>query len=119
MKKEPQVYLAQILHHIFKIEELTRDSKSEFLAQHVIHDAIINNFFDMGHISKQVPEEYRKQYDGISWGIMDEFADTWPVLQEVDCLNPDHVWSVIENFLPVVKSQIQSLFPDLEQRENE
>jgi uncharacterized protein with HEPN domain len=41
MKKDPRVYLAQILERIIRIETYTKTGKKSFLAEHLIQDGVI------------------------------------------------------------------------------
>ena len=44
MKKDPRVYLAQIIERIERILQYTSDGKKAFFADTLIQDAVIRNF---------------------------------------------------------------------------
>jgi len=117
MKKDPRVYLAQILECTLRIEEFTRDGKSAFLAQRIIQDAVIRNFEVMGEASKRVPDEYRKLHQEIPWRMMAGFRDV--LIHEYEGVDLNRIWDIIENDLPLLKDAITSFLPPLEQLEKE
>ncbi len=60
MKKDPRVYLAQILERIDRILRYTDEGKDVFLRDLVIQDAVIRNFEVIGEAAKRISVEYRE-----------------------------------------------------------
>ena len=56
MKKDPRVYLAQILERIDRILEYTAEGKEAFFADMRTQDAVIRNFEVIGEAAKRIPE---------------------------------------------------------------
>lgn len=75
MKKDPRVYLAQILERIERIDQYTAKGRNAFLADPLIQDAVMRNFEIIGEAAKRVPDEYRKQHPIIPWRMMSAFRD--------------------------------------------
>ena len=67
MKKDPRVYLAQILERVERILSFTRDGESVFLANPLIQDAVIRNLEVIGEAAKRVPNEFRETHPSIPW----------------------------------------------------
>lgn len=57
MKKDPRIYLAQILERIVRIEGFTPGGKKSFLADSLIQDAVIRNLEVIGEASRRVGAE--------------------------------------------------------------
>lgn len=75
MKKDPRVYLAQILERIERIREYTVEGKEAFFADPRTQDAVIRNFEVIGEAAKRIPEEYRAQHPAIPWRELSGFRD--------------------------------------------
>jgi uncharacterized protein with HEPN domain len=80
MKKDPRVYLAQILERIDRILEYTVEGKEAFFNDDRTQDAVIRNFEVIGEAAKRIPEEYRKDQRAIPWRELAGFrciGDRW------------------------------------------
>jgi uncharacterized protein with HEPN domain len=67
MKKDPRVYLAQILERIDRILRYTDEGKNVFLRDLVVQDAVIRNFEVIGEAAKRILAEYRDATHAIPW----------------------------------------------------
>ncbi len=70
MKKDPRIYLAQLLERIVRIEGFTRSGKKSFLADPLIQDAVIRNLEVIGEASGRVGAEYQAAHPEIPWREM-------------------------------------------------
>ena len=70
MKKDPRIYLAQILERIVRIEDFTPGGKKSFLANPLIQDAVIRNLEVIGEASRRVGAEYQAAHPEIPWREM-------------------------------------------------
>jgi uncharacterized protein with HEPN domain len=60
MKKDPRVYLVQILERAERIHQFTEGGRVEFFGSPLIQDAVLRNFEIIGEAAKRVPEEFRQ-----------------------------------------------------------
>ncbi|MBI5966471.1 MAG: DUF86 domain-containing protein [Deltaproteobacteria bacterium] len=117
MKKDPRVYLAQIMERIERIDQYTVKGRDAFLADSLIQDAVIRNFEVIGEAAKQVPDEYRKQHPLIPWRMMTAFRGV--LIHNYEGVSLSRVWDIIEKELPQLKTALSTILPPLEQLERE
>ena len=117
MKKDPRVYLAQILECIERIEKYTEAGREAFLSQRIVQDAVVRNFEIIGEAAKRVPKEYRDQHPDIPWRNLAAFRDV--LIHQYEGVDMSQVWQVIESQMPSVKAAITTILPPLDQLERE
>ncbi len=93
MKKDPRVYLAQIMERIDRISEYTADGKNAFFADQRTQDAMIRNFEVIGEAAKGIPEEYRKNYKAIPWRELAGFRDV--LIHQYEGVSVAEVWQIV------------------------
>ena len=69
MKRDARVYIEDILEAITKIEEYTRELKSDedFYSNTQIQDAVLRRLEIIGEAVKNIPQKFRDQYPDIPW----------------------------------------------------
>ena len=117
MKKDPRVYLAQILERIDRISEYTADGKDAFLADQRTQDAVIRNFEVIGEAAKRIPEEYRKKHAAIPWRELAGFRDV--LIHQYEGVNIAEVWHVIEKDIEPLRRAISAILPPLDELEKQ
>lgn len=79
MRKDPRVYLAQILERIERIVSYTEPGKESFLGNPIVQDAVIRNLEVMGEAAKRIPDDYKASLPIIPWrglaGLRDVLTD--------------------------------------------
>lgn len=67
-KREPNLYLEDILASIFRIEEYTKDLSYEtFCKDQLTIDAVVRNFEILGEAIKNLPKEFKEQHSDVPW----------------------------------------------------
>jgi uncharacterized protein with HEPN domain len=117
MKKDPRVYLVQILERAERILHFTQEGKEAFFGSPLIQDAIIRNFEIIGEAAKRVPEEFRQAHPSIPWKGLSGLRDV--LIHQYEGVNLEEVWRIVEKELPGLKRTISALLPPLDELERE
>lgn len=117
MKRDPRVYLAQILECVERIATWTEAGRNAFLADRMLQDAVIRNFSIIGEAAKRVPDDYCESHPGIPWRGLAAFRDV--LIHQYEGVDLDEVWRVIEQDLPELRIAIERELPPLDELEAE
>jgi uncharacterized protein with HEPN domain len=111
-KRDSRLLLDDILLSIDKITEYTHDlSFDEFLNDSKNLDAVIRNFEIIGEAANRLPDEIKDEYPLVDWHRIRGFRNR--IVHDYMGIDFQMVWLIKENFLPVLKDQIQSIVNDL------
>lgn len=97
-----QIYTAQILDAIHKIDNYTTDGKDVFLGSALIQDAVIRNIEIIGEITKRVSPEFKSYHNEVPWRQMAGIRDV--LIHDYDSIDLEIVWNVVAVELPKIKA---------------
>jgi uncharacterized protein with HEPN domain len=117
MKKDPRVYLVQILERAERIFDFTEGGRTVFFASPLLQDAVIRNFEIIGEAAKRVPEEFRQAHPSIPWKALSGLRDV--LIHQYEGVNLEEVWRIVEKDLPALKRTISAILPPFDQLERQ
>jgi uncharacterized protein with HEPN domain len=117
MKKDPRVYLAQILERIDRILAFTSSGKEAFFAEVRTQDAVLRNFEVIGEAVKRLPEDFRKAHPAIPWRNLAGLRDV--LIHQYEGISLKEVWRMVEKDLGPLRQIIAAMLPPLEELERE
>lgn len=107
-KRNPRVLLVDILDSANKISAYTTGiSFEEFLNDSKTTDAVIRNFEIIGEAANRLPEEIKDKYPSVDWHRIRGFRNR--IVHDYMGIDYQTVWLIKENFLPILKKQIDDV----------
>lgn len=111
-KREPVLYLQDILTSLSRIEEYTKNLSSEDLNNDwKTVDAVVRNLEIIGEAARNMPEEIIEKYPDIPWSNMVSMRNK--VIHEYFGVDQEILWKTIQSDLPPLKQQIGKIIKSL------
>jgi len=110
-------YVEDILDAMQKAEALLEDvTYDQFEADFRINFAVIRALEIVGEATKRLPPSLRQQYPAIPWRDMAGMRDR--IIHGYDTVDLRIVWNVVRRDIPQIKSQMQQVLNDYEERDD-
>ena len=108
MKRNPKIFLKDILESIEKIEQYVKDTtESEFLDDYEKQDAIMKRLEIIGEAVKNIPKKVKAEHPEIPCKQMSGIRDV--LIHEYFGVVMKRVWDTAKNDVPKLKKQILKL----------
>lgn len=108
-KRDPKLFVQDMLESIAKIEQWTKFlSLESFKRDPLVVDAVVRNLEVIGEASKHIPEELRSQYPSIPWRRITGFRNV--AIHDYFGVDLETVWTVVTQGIKEIKPHLQSMF---------
>ncbi len=112
MKRNPKLFLVDIIESIELIEKYTKDSNyNNFIENNTIQDAVMRRIEIIGEATKNVPLKIRKENSEIPWKQMAGMRDM--LAHEYFGIVMKRIWDTTQKDLPKLKKQILKIVEKL------
>jgi uncharacterized protein with HEPN domain len=106
-KRDPRVYLEDILHAIARIGEYTAEGNASFVASPLIQDGVIRQLSIIGEAAAKLPAGTKATHPAVPWReivgmrnvIIHDYAET----------DLETVWLVVERDLAPLKTAVEAM----------
>ncbi|MFQ5612749.1 MAG: DUF86 domain-containing protein [Anaerolineae bacterium] len=112
--KGDQVYLSHILDAIGKIETYITVGRDVFMTTSHWQDAVIRQLEIVGEATKRLTPDLRTQYDEVPWRRIAGLRDV--LIHNYMGVDLAAVWEITQRELPVLKSQVQLILTELDDK---
>ncbi len=115
--KQDRVYLVHILEMIANISELTASGREAFLAAKHDRAAVLHYLQTMAESTQRLSDEIKAAHPEVDWKAISGFRNR--LVHGYLSVNMDIVWSVIQDYLPGLRSAAEAMLADLDRQGNE
>ena len=113
MKRDPLLYIDDILGSIEKVEEYLKGmSHSQFLEDTRTQDAVIRNIEIIGEAAKKIPQEIVDKYPHVPWSDAAAMRDV--MIHDYPNIMIEEVWKTAQTNLLPFREQLLQVKRDLE-----
>ena len=107
-KREPKLYLQDILDSITKIDSyLEGRTYEKFMNDEMAFDAVVRNIEIIGEAAKNVPEEMKQLHKEIPWEKIAGMRNK--MIHEYFGVDIEILWQTIKEDLPKLKQQVEAI----------
>ena len=110
-RHDPFITVRQMLDHVREVIDMAHGRRREHLdTDRMLNLSLVRLLNIVGEAATRVPEEFRTRYSAIPWRAMSNMRNR--LVHGYDTINFDTVWSVIQDELPLLVEQLESIVAD-------
>lgn len=110
MNDREQQIVKHILRHCEEVMDTIKRfdaSKENFKSDHVFYNACSMAVFQIGELSKRMPDTFKKTHTELPWSEMRGMRNLFA--HEYESVDKDLLWETITNDIPTLHSQLQKI----------
>lgn len=108
MPRDADVYLADILEAIERIQDYARGLSYEAFARDAkTLDAVLHNLEIIGEAAKRVPDPWKERAPKVEWRKIAGMRDL--IAHAYFSIDPEIVWDVVTSKLPTLAAEVKRL----------
>ena len=117
MRRNPRLYLHDILERILHIESCTAGGRQTWLEDRLLQDGVILAFMVIGEAVKRLDSQVIERRPEVAWSDYAGFRDV--LIHRYHDILLEEVWQFSQEDLPALKTAVAGLLKDLENGESE
>ena len=100
--------LEHMLAAIANVEEFTKGiTLDDFVKSKVLFFAVVKNIEIVGEATYMLTKEFKQSHTSIPWLVIEKMRHV--LVHGYYTVSPEKVWETVQNDLPILKKQIESL----------
>lgn len=109
-KRDPDLLLEDIHAAIGRIVRYTSGlDRDKFLSDEKTIDAVVRNLEIIGEAVRWLPDDFKEQHAGISWGLIAGLRNR--IVHDYFGLDLEIIWQVLQTALPDFRRQLEAIEP--------
>lgn len=113
--KDDAVYLRHILECIRRIDDNTREGRTQFLQSHTLQDAVLRNLQTLSESTQHLPETLKARHAEIEWKRIAAFRNI--LVHDYLGIDMERTWEIIKRDLPPLKRAVSEILADSQRPE--
>lgn len=109
--KDDRTYLNHIQECIARIQSYVSGGEESFMSSTLVQDAVLRNLQTLGESSQRLSPTMQAAHPAVNWRGMAGFRNI--LVHNYLGVNLVRVWALIEQFLPELEGQIQTMLHEL------
>jgi len=109
--RDDRAFLEDMLGRVKLVEEFTAGGRDAFMESQLTQEAVIRSLEIIGEASRNISETMRDAHPEIPWRQIVAFRNF--VIHVYWDIKLERIWEIVENDLPALKPQLESLLANL------